>query len=117
MSEDDEEFHGRSDGDIPGEHARSFIPALSNEFDEGLVDVLDAAPYFRPSTVTDPADRDEVELVQLPPSSPDMNPAEECCRQLKESPKNRFVDDLDDRKRTTQRCLSPTVSPKTSNYL
>lgn len=117
VSEEGEEFYCQSDEYITAEHARKFILALSNEFDEDLIVVLDGAPYFRSSKVTDLADRDDIEFVQLPPYSPDMNPVEECWRQLKASLKNRFFEDLDELKRAIQRGLDDIATPDTSNYL
>ena len=117
VSEDGEEFYCQSDEYITSEHARQFILALSKEFDEDLIVVLDGAPYFRASKVTELENREGLDLVQLPPYSPDMNPVEECWRQLKASLKNRFFEDLDELKRAIQRGLDDIVIPNTSNYL
>jgi transposase len=117
VSEDGEEFYCQSDEYITGEHARKFILALSNEFDEDLIVVLDGAPYFRSSTVTELEDRDDLDFVRLPPYSPDMNPVEECWRQLKATLKNRFFEDLPDLKQAIQRGLDDISTPDTSNYL
>lgn len=117
VSEDGEEFYCQLDEYITGEHARKFILALSNEFDDYLIIVLDGTPYFRSSSVTELADRDDLEFVQLPPYSPDMNPVEECWRQLKKTLKNRFFEDLDELKRAIQRGLNEISTPNTSDFL
>jgi len=117
VSEDGEEFYCQSDEYITAEHARKFILALSNEFDEDLIVVLDGAPYFRASKVTELEERDDLDFVRLPPYSPDMNPVEECWRQLKTSLKNRFFGDLDELKRAIQLGLDEIATPDTSNYL
>ena len=106
VSEDGEEFYCQSDEYITAEHAREFILALSNEFDEDLIVVLDGAPYFRASKVTELEERDGLEFVRLPPYSPDMNPVEECWRQLKASLKNRFYEDLSELKAAIRRGLN-----------
>lgn len=64
VSEDGAEFDGQSDEYITAEHARKFILALSKEFDEDLLVVLDGAPYFRASKVTDLADRDGLDFIR-----------------------------------------------------
>jgi transposase len=117
LSEDGEEFYCQSDEYITAEHARKFILALSNEFDEDLLVVLDGAPYFRARKVTELEDRDDLNFVRLPPYSPDMNPVEECWRQLKASLKNQFFEDLPELKRAIQRGLNDISTPNTSNYL
>ncbi|MDB9235964.1 transposase, partial [Halorubrum ezzemoulense] len=40
------------------------------------------APYFQASAVTDLAARDDLAFVTLPSYSPELNPVEECWRQL-----------------------------------
>ena len=90
---------------------------LSNEFDEDLIVVLDGAPYFRSSEVTELEERDELEFGQLPPYSPDLNPVEECWRQLKATLKNWLLEDLPELKQAIQRGLDGISTPKTSNYL
>ena len=78
VSEDGKEFYRQCDGYITGEYARKFILALSKEFDGDLIIVLDGAPYFQSSKVTNLAERDGIDFVRLPPYSPDLNPIGEC---------------------------------------
>lgn len=78
VSEGGDKFYCQCDEDITGEHARKFILALSNEFNEKLIIVHDEAPYFQSSTVTELAERDDIEFVRLPPYPPDLNPIENC---------------------------------------
>jgi len=47
-----------------------------------LIVVLDGAPYFQASTVTDLVAGDDLSFVTLPSYSPELNPVEECWRQL-----------------------------------
>jgi hypothetical protein len=75
---------------VTAEHAKHVILALCEEFQEDLIVVLDGAPYFRASAVTDLADRDDLEFVRLPAYSPELNPVEERWRQVKRDLGNRF---------------------------
>ena len=56
--------------------------------------MLDGAPYFQGSTVTDLAARDDLDLVTFSAYSPEFNPVEECWRQLQDALSNRFFDSL-----------------------
>jgi hypothetical protein len=47
-------------------HAKHFVLALCEKFQDNLITVPDEAPYFRASAVTDLAARDDLEFVQLP---------------------------------------------------
>ena len=58
--------------------------------------MLDGAPYFQASAVTDLAARDDLAFVTLPSSSPEQDPVEECWRSLQASLSNRFFDPLDE---------------------
>lgn len=117
VTEDREEFFCQSDEYITGEHARQFILALSKEFDEDFLIVLDGAPYFQSSKVTDLADREGIDFVRLPPYSPDLNPVEECWRQLKQQLRNRFFESLEGLKQAIQDALTTLSTPDTSNSL
>ncbi len=67
---------------ITAEHAKHFILALCKEFEDNLIVVLDGAPYFQALAVTDLAARDYLDFVTLLSYSPELNPVEECWRQL-----------------------------------
>lgn len=56
--------------------------------------MLDGASYFRASTVQGLADRDDVEFRTRPSYSPELNPVEECWRQLEASLSDRYFDSL-----------------------
>ncbi len=55
-----------------------------------LIIVLDVAPYFQASVVTDLAARDDLTFLPLPSYSPELNPVEEYWRHLQASLSNRF---------------------------
>lgn len=77
--------------------------------------VLDGAPYFQASAVTDLAARDDLEFVTLPSYSPDLNPVEECWRQLQASLSNQFFDSLDELTTVIDIALEQPSVPKVSN--
>ena len=68
---------------VTGEHTKKIILSLCEEFRKDLIVVLDGAPYFRASAVTDLTARDDLTLVRLPAYYPYLNPVEECWRQLR----------------------------------
>ncbi|ELY56000.1 transposase [Natronococcus amylolyticus DSM 10524] len=92
--EDGDRFFARFEEYVTATHAKHFILALCQEFEDNLVTVLDGAPYFQASAVTDLAARDDLAFVTLPAYSPELNPVEECWRQLQSALSNRFFDSL-----------------------
>jgi transposase len=61
-----------------------------------LIVVLEGAPYFQASAVTDIAARDDLAFVTLPSYSPELNPVEECYRQFQAALSIRFFDSLNE---------------------
>ena len=116
ITEDGDRFFSRFDEYVTAEHAKHFILALCEEFQEDLIVVLDGAPYFRASAVTDLAARDDLEFVRLPAYSPELNPVEECWRQLKQALGNRFFDSLEELKTAIDVSLDRVSIPNVSNY-
>nr|WP_254546800.1 IS630 family transposase [Halomarina sp. BND7] len=96
ITEDGDRFFSRFTEDVTTEHAKHFILALCEEFENDLIVVLDGAPYFQASVVTDLAAHDDLAFVTLPAYSPELNPVEECWRQLQAALSNRFFDSLDE---------------------
>lgn len=81
-----------------------------------MIVVLDGAPYFQASTVQELGDRDNLHFVTLPSCSPELNPVEECWRQLQAALNNRFFDSLDDLTPTIDEALGQLSIPNMSNY-
>jgi transposase len=77
---------------------------------------LDGAPYFRASAVTDLSARDDLEFVQLPAYSPELNPGEECWRQVKRDLSNRFFGSLEELTTAIDDALDQLSVPDVSNY-
>jgi transposase len=116
ITEDGDRFFSRFEEYVTAEHAKHFILALCEKFQEHLIVVLDGAPYFRASAVTDLAARDDLEFVRLPAYSPELNPVEECWRQLKQALGNRFFDSLKELHTAIDTALKQLSTPTVSNY-
>jgi len=78
--------------------------------------VLDGAPYLQASAVTDLAARDDLAFVKLPPYSPELNPVEECWRQLQTALSNRFFDSLDELTTAIDTALQQLSVPEIRNF-
>jgi len=116
VTDDGRSFFSRFTEYVTAEHAKHFILALYYEFEEDLIVVLDGASYFQASAVTDLADRDGIEFVQLPAYRPDLNPVEECWRQLESALGNRYFESLNELTTTIDTTLDQLNLPKVSNY-
>ncbi|MDB2246562.1 IS630 family transposase, partial [Halorubrum ezzemoulense] len=116
ITENGDRFFSRFTEYITADHAKHFILALCEEFEDDLIVVLDGAPYFQASAVTDLAARDDLAFVTLPSYSPELNPVEECWRQLQAALSNRFFDSLDELTTAIDSALDQLSIPKVSNY-
>ncbi|TMT87014.1 IS630 family transposase [Haloterrigena sp. H1] len=116
ITEDGDRFFSRFEEYVTADHAKHFILALCKEFEEDLIIVLDGAPYFRASAVTDLAARDDLAFVTLPAYSPELNPVEECWRQLQSALSNRFFDSLSELTAAIDTALDQLSIPDMSNY-
>ncbi len=116
ITEDGDRFFSRFERYVTGEHAKHFILTLCEEFREDLIIVLDGAPYFRASAVTDLAARDDLTLVRLPAYSPKLNPVEECWRQLQNALGNRLFESLSELNTAIDTALDRLTIPEMSNY-
>jgi transposase len=101
---------------VTAEHAKHVILALCEEFQKDLIVVLDGAPYFRASPVTDLVARDDFEFVRLPAYSPELNPVEECWRQVKRDLSTRFFGSLEELTTAIEDALDQLSIPDVSNY-
>ena len=78
--------------------------------------MLDDAPYFQASAVTDLAARDNLDFVTLPSYPPELNPVEECWKQLQAALSNRFFDSLDELTAAIDTAIDQISIPRMSNY-
>jgi transposase len=97
---------------VTADHAKYFTLTLCKEFEEDLIVVLDGAPSFQASAVTDLAARDDLALVTLPVYSPELNPVEECWRQLQDALSNRLSDSLNELTAAIDTALDQIFPPK-----
>ncbi len=116
ITEDGDRFFSRFEEYVTAEHAKHFILVLCKEFEDNLIIVLDGALYFQTSAVTDLAVRDDLAFVTLPAYSPELNPVEECWRQLQADFSNRFFDSLTELTIAIDTALDQFSIPRVSNY-
>jgi len=104
ITEDGDRFFSQFTEYLTAEHAKYFILALCEDFNNDLIIVLDGVPYFQASAVT------------LPSYSTELNPVKECWRQLQAALSNRFFDSLDELTTAIATALSRLSIPDMSNY-
>jgi len=104
ITEDGDCFFSRFTEYVTAEHAKHFILALCEEFEEDLIVVLDGAPHFQASVVT------------LPAYSSELNPVDEYWRQLQSALNNRFFDSLNELTTAIDTALDQLSLPKVGNY-
>lgn len=109
-------FFSRFEEHVTAAHAKHFILALCQEFKDDLIIVLEGAPYFQALAVTDLASRDDLAFVRLPAYSPELNPVEECWRQLQSALSNRFFDLLPELTAAIDTALDQLSLPEVSYY-
>ena len=107
----------QSESNFNSEVTIHFLKALQEEFGEELILVLDNAPYFSSKKVQKFATSAGIELCYLPRYSPQMNPVEECWRQLALELNNRLFADLQQMNREIRQGLSKISPPPISNYI
>lgn len=134
ISHTGESLYCWTDENLTRRHGIQFLRALLEEFGENLVVFLDRAGYFvandvrefvSGSTQTDTIEETAVECVHgdrldlwyFPPKLPELNPVEECWKQLKEWFNNRFVADLAQLRRDLSAGVKTLSEPTIWNYL
>lgn len=93
-----------------------FLQALQDEFGEKLHVVLDNAPYFASNQVKEFIEESQLEVTYFPTGSPDLNPVEECWRQLKRSLGNRFFQNLEELRTDAFEALEAVSVPRLYDY-
>ncbi|WP_339105935.1 IS630 family transposase [Haloterrigena salinisoli] len=90
VSDDGERFIALTPNQFNAEVAKHFLRAVRQEFGENLTIVLDNASYFIAKALKKQAAADGLLLEYLPSHSPEMNPLENCWRQLREGRANQL---------------------------
>lgn len=116
ITEDGDRFFSRFEAYVTAEYAKHVVLALCGEFQKDVIVVLDGAPCVRPSAVTDLAARNDLGFVRLPVYSPELNPAEECWRQVKTEPGDWFFGPLEEITTVIDDTLDQLSVPNVENY-
>jgi transposase len=117
VTDDGDRFVTLIPGRLTAEVAKYFLRALQQEFGRKLVIVLNNARYFTAKTLKKQAAADGLLLEFLPPYSPELNPLEQCWRQLKAARANRLFLTLADVKAFLKNTLPTLTSPQIYEYL
>lgn len=117
VSEDDETFVTPVEDSFTSDVTIRFLRALQTEFGEQIHVILDNATYFTSNQVTEFVENSAIRVTFLPPGSPDMNPVEECWRQLKRALGNRYFTSLDELRPAIWSALDTVSPPNIYDYL
>jgi len=79
--------------------------------------VLDNAPYFIAKALKKQAAKDGLLLEYLPSHAPEMNPLENCWRQIKAARANRLFLTIDEVKQFLRTTIPRLTVPPVSHYL
>jgi len=93
------------------------LQSLQYTFGEKIHVILDNATYFTSNKVAEFVDDSAIKVTHLPTGSPDMNPVEECWRQLKKRLGNRFFGSVDELRPAIRRVLNDLNPPGIFGYL
>jgi len=93
-----------------------FYRALQDEFGEKIHVLLDSTSYFKSQQMQEFIEDTQIEVTYYPRESPDFNPVEKCCRQLKISRQPVFSS-IDELRPSISTALTPTDIPENTDYL
>lgn len=94
-----------------------FLQALQAEFGDHLHVILDNATYFASNHVEEFVKETAIQLTFLPTGSPDMNPVEECWRQLKRALGNRYFGTMEELRPAVWDAIKEINAPEIIGYL
>ena len=117
VTDDGDRFISFVEGSFTAKVAAHFLRALQEEFGKELVIVLDNAPYFIAKHLKKQAAKAGLLLEYLPPYAPEMNPLEQCWRQVNDGRANRLYRTLPELKTYLTETLPTLSSPKIYEYL
>ena len=117
MSDDRELFATEVVDRFTSEITIRFLRALQDEFGEKIHVLLDNASYFKSQQVQDFIEGTEIEVTYFPRGSPDLNPVEECWRQLKQSLGNQFFSSIEELRPAISDALDQINPPEITDYL
>lgn len=134
VSRGGESFYTWSEETLTADHGISLLRALTDEFGENIVVLVDRAPYFYAKdlwefvggnrttefvddTAVERVVGDSLQVWYFPPHSPELNPVEGCWNQLESWFNYRLVRDLDQLKTQIHAAITTIEPPQISNYL
>lgn len=79
--------------------------------------LLDNASYFKSQNVREFVEDTKIEVTYVPRRSPDLNPVEECWRQLKRRLGNRFFGSINELRPAMTAALNQIDPPQITEYL
>jgi transposase InsO family protein len=116
-SERDETFFLPCEENFNSDTTIRLLDALQTEFGEKICVVLDNASYFTANAVQEFVEDTPIELCYLPRGSPELNPVEECWRQLNQALGNRLFDTLDELQEAALAAPGDIKPPDVFTYL
>ena len=117
VSDSSETFFLPCEGNFNSDTTIRLLDALQTEFGEKICVVLDSVSYFTANAVQDFVEDTPIELCYLPRGSPELNPTEECWRQLNQELGNRLFETLDDLRDASLSALERIKVPDIFMYL
>ena len=117
VTEDDEFFVTEVADSFKSDVTIKFLKALQTKFGEQLHIILDNATYFTSKKVQEFIDESALKVTYLPTGSPDMNPVEECWRQLKRRLGNRFFASIEELRPAIWSAIDSITVPTVGDYL
>lgn len=94
-----------------------FLRALQDEFGEKIHVLLDNALYFKSQQVQEFIEETTIEVTYFRRESPDLNPVEECWRQLKQSLGNQVFSPIGELRPAISDALDQINLPEISDHL
>lgn len=104
-------------GRLSGDVSKHFVRALQQEFGKKLAVDLDNAPYFIEKSFKKQTAADSLLFEHLPPYSPELNPLEQCWRQLQAGRATRLFRSLPELTAYLHETLPSLVSPIIYEFL
>jgi len=117
VTDENETFFIPCEENFTAEITTRLLEALQTRFGEKICVVLDNASYFQANAVHEYAEGTPIELCYFPRGSPELNPAEECWRQLHQRLGNRLFDTLDQLQAAVLDTLDSIEPPDIFTYL
>lgn len=94
-----------------------FLQALQVKFGRYIHVILDNASYFASNKVAEFVENSSIKVTYLPTGSPDMNPVEECWRQLKHKLGNRYFTTIEELRQAVWPAIEEISTPQFYDYL